>query len=130
MTLESARTFFFFFLTGRCPGTVLVKKLFQILVMTLWPLILAGFLPKIAETRQKNNCVFPGMARRDRALALRYLNSPMAKFFLIKHKFFLIKYKFFFQFRPSSGRNRGLMQILVISSFRLSKALKTQFFYY
>ena len=122
--------FFFFFLTERCPGTVLVKKAFSNFGYDPVTFDLGRFSAKNSQNEAKNNRIFHGMARRDRALALRYLDSPMAKFFLIKHKFFLIKYKFFFQFRPSSGRNRGLMQILVISSFRLSKALKTQFFYY
>ena len=125
MTLESARTFFFFFffLTGRCPGTVLVKKAFSYFGYDPVTFDLGRFSAKNSQNEAKNNRIFPGMARRGRTLALRYLDSPMAKFFLIK-------YKFFFQFRPSSGRNKGLMQILVISSFRLSKALKTQFFYY
>ena len=57
-------------------------KFCQILILTLWLVNLPYFLPeKNSSNIAKSNRVFPGKGRGDRALILKYLDSPMAKVF-------------------------------------------------
>ena len=67
--------------TGTYPGAVLVKHALS--NFDSEPLILdpGRFRSKNSQNRAKRKSIFPGKAREDRILILRYLDSPMAKVF-------------------------------------------------
>ena len=68
------------FLSGTCAGMVLV--IWAGLDFDWDPLTLdhAPFLPKNAQNRAKSNPIFHLNGRRDGALILRFLDSPMPEF--------------------------------------------------
>ena len=78
------------FFTGRCPGTVLLKQVISSFNSDPSTFDHGRFLAKNNLNRAKSNRIFLGKKRRDRDFIWQYLDSPMAKGFLVTFLLFLI----------------------------------------